>query len=64
MMCCIVHPDALQQSQDSNIIDKVAGFCPDKLKKIMVIMTQRREIGHIQAPSDPKMGLVWAKWEK
>jgi len=61
MMCCIVLLVALQQSQHSNIIDKVAGFCPDKLKKIMRIMTQRREIGHMQAPSDPKMGLVWAQ---
>jgi len=61
MMCCIVLLVALQQSQHSNIIDKVAGFCPDKLKKIMRIMTQRMEIGHIQAPSDPKMGLVWAQ---
>jgi len=61
MMCCIVQLVALLQSQHSNIIDKVAGFCPDKLKKIMVIMTQRGEIGHMQAPSDRKMGLVWAQ---
>jgi len=57
MMCCIVHPVALQQSQDSNIIDKVAGFCPDKFKKIMRIYIKETEISLTTTPYAQKWGL-------